>query len=179
MKKKLSSVARSAEADEEYDAAAAAFFALGAYTFADELYQNGRYYREGVGTLLRSIELDTRIGNDDRARRTAAFLRSNIRPVTAADNEPVVRGLGYEWAADAELMTGDETASDTYRSAGEQFERIDRDTELYWGASPEYDSAFLPVKRFLEREGLEYFPDHDIDFSGRIEWKRSVCERIL
>ncbi|OAQ52954.1 hypothetical protein HTG_08990 [Natrinema mahii] len=179
MKQKLSSFARDAEANEEYDVAAAAFFTLGAYTLAGEMYQNGRYYREGIGTLLRSIELDTRCGNADRARRTVAYLQSNIRPLTADGNDPAVRGLGHEWAADSLLMIGDETALTEYRTARESFEGIDFDTQLYWGASPEYDTAFLPMKRFFERHGLEYFDRHDIDFSGRVEWKIAMCDTLL
>ncbi|WP_255191826.1 hypothetical protein [Natronobeatus ordinarius] len=179
MKEGLSSFARNAEANEEFDVAAAAFFALGAYTLADEMYRNGRYYREGIGTLLRSVELDTRCGNADRARRTADYLRSNIGPITADGNDPVVRGLGREWAADSLLMTGDETAITEYQTALKLFHGIDFDTELYWGASPEYDTAFLPMKRFFERHRIDYFSDHDVDFAGRVAWKVATAEKVL
>lgn len=179
MRKFLSAFARDAESDEEYAVAAAAFFALGAYLFADELYRNGRSYREGIGYLLRSIELDARTETVTRAERTAAFLQENTAPVVADGNEPVVRGLGYEWAGDSLLIIGDDAAVTQYQSAIEQFDRLDLDTQLYWGASPEYDTAFLPMKRFFERRGVAYFDRHDIDFAERVDWKLERCDELL
>lgn len=179
MKETLSSFVRDAEVEEEYDTAAAASFALGAYLFASEMYQNGRLYREGVGALLRSIEIDNRVGNNDRAKQTVSFLREHIGPVVDDGTEPVVRGLGQEWLGDSLFIIGDTEAVPAYQSALGEFDHIDFDTQLYWGASSEYDAAFLPMKRFFERRDIEYFDRHDIDFSGRVEWKIAMCDRLL
>lgn len=172
----ISTRAREAEDKGEYASAAAGFFALGAYLLAEESYENTPDYREGIATLLRSIELDDRIQNYSRARRTSAFLRDNIRPMVDDDAAPVIRGLGYEWAGDSQYMIGDEQAAKTeYQKALEQFTQLDFDTQLHWGARPEYDTALLAMLRFFERRDVEYYKKQDKDFTGRIEWKIERC----
>lgn len=175
-KETFSSVAREAEEKGEYASAAAGFFALGAYLLANESYENTPGYREGIATLLRSIELDDRIQNYSRARQTSSFLRDNIRPMVDNDAEPVIRGLGYEWAGDSQYMIGDEQEARTaYQTALEQFTQLDFDTQLHWGARPEYDTALLAILRFFERRDTEYYEKHDLDFTGRLEWKLERC----
>lgn len=118
----LYSRAQAAEDDGEYEDAAAMFFAIGSHQLFAENFENNRYYREGIGHLLRSIELDERIENETRAEWTAAFLRENSHPLLADENEAIVRGLSHEWVGDSFLMCGNSDARAAYRRALEAFE---------------------------------------------------------
>ena len=171
--------ARNAESDGDYGEAAASFFALGMYKLASEMYRNGRSYREGIGDLLRSIELDERIENETRATRTSSIVREHVRPIISEGNAAVVRGLGCEWAGDALLMIGDTDARSQYKRALNLFSPLDFETQLHWGNRPEYDAALLALKRFFDRRGIDYYDAHDIDFAGRIDWKLALCDDLL
>lgn len=171
--------ARNAESDGDYAEAAASFFALGMYRLASSMFRNGRAYREGIGDLLRSIELDERIENETRATRTSSLVREHAQPIVSDGNAAVVRGLGREWAGDALLMIGDADARAEYRRALTLFSPLEFETQLRWGARPEYDAATLALKRFFDRRGIDYYDSHDIDFSGRVDWKLSLCDDLL
>lgn len=171
--------ARNAESDGDYGKAAASFFALGMYRLASAMYRNGRSYREGIGDLLRSIELDDRVGNERRATRTSSIVREYVQPIISDDNTRIVRGLGCEWAGDALLMIGDADARSKYRRARTLFSSLDLETQRHWGNHPEYDGAMLALKRFVGRRGIDYYDSHDVDFAGRADWKCSLCEDLL
>lgn len=171
--------ARNAEAAGDYEEAAASFFALGMYKLAGEMYRNCRSYREGIGDLLRSIELDDRTGNEARATRTADILREHVRPVVSADNRTIVRGLGHEWVADALLMSGAADAPAHYRRAMDLFSCLDLETQRNWSDCTAYETASRALKRFFDRRGIDYYELHDIDFAGRVDWKLTMCERLL
>ena len=171
--------ARSAESNSEYNKAAAGFFAIGSYNMFSEMFENTRHYREGICNLLRSIELDERGGIETRAEWTAEFLRENIYPLLADENEAIVRGLGHEWVGDSFLLCGNPDARGAYRQALEAFETVGFEAQLHMGACPEYDVAFLALRRFFDRHQIEYYARHDIDFAGRVEWKLEMCDELL
>ncbi|MFD1565137.1 hypothetical protein ACFR99_16485 [Haloarchaeobius amylolyticus] len=92
------------------------------------------------------------------------------------DSEPVIRDLSYEWAGDSRCMIGDdEEAKTEYQKALEQFTRIDFNTQLRWGARPEYDTALLAMLQFFERRNLEYYEKQDTEFTGRVECEIERC----
>lgn len=171
--------ARNAESDGDYEKAAASFFALGMYKLAAETYRNCRSAREGLVELLRSIELDDRVGNETRAIRTAELLREHARPVVSEENRTIVRGLGCEWIADALLMSGAADATSHYRRAVDLFSCLDLETQCNWSECTAYKTASLALERFFDRRGIDYYELHDIDFAGRVDWKLTMCERFL
>ena len=175
----ITSAAQEAEASGNLADAATAYFVLGAYKMADEMFQNGRYYREGITDVLRSISIDVRIGNTGRAEQTAAFLKDGNSILIDNRNEAVVRGLGYEWRGDASLMLGGQGAKREYQKSRKCFEELDFETQLHWGAVPEYDTGFIAMKQYLESLNINYYKKHDIDFTGRVRWKIELSKEIL
>ncbi|NGM68528.1 hypothetical protein G6M89_05795 [Natronolimnobius sp. AArcel1] len=167
--------AHTAESDGNYTDAAASFFTLGMYQFATEMYRNTRTYRNGVGNLLRSIELDDRAGNEQRATRTAGFVCDRCRSIISEGHTAIVRGLGCEWLADALVMTDNADARVHYERAANLFARLDFETQLHWGNRSAYKHATRALEQFLERREIEYYDAHAIDFAGRIDWKLTMC----
>ena len=175
----ITSAAQEAEASGNLADAATAYFALGAYKMADEMFQNGRYYREGITDALRSISIDARIGNTGRAKQTAAFLKDGTSVLVDNRNEAVVRGLGYEWRGDAFLMLREQKAKNEYQKSRKYFEELDFETQLLWGAVPEYDTGFIAMNQYFQSLNIDYYVDHDIDFAGRVNWKMEISKEIL
>ncbi|OVE83384.1 hypothetical protein B2G88_13055 [Natronolimnobius baerhuensis] len=175
----LQSRAQTVESDGEFTDAAASFFALGMYRFASEMYRNTRTYRDGVGSLLRSIELDDRAGNEQRATRTAGFVRERCRSIISEGTCAIVRGLGCEWLADALLMTNNADARVHYQRASNLFSRLEFETQLHWGNRSAYETATRALERFFERREIDYYDSHAIDFAGRIDWKLTMCADVL
>lgn len=131
MREHLLNSAYDVESNGEYDEAASILFIAGGYSIFKNNFDN-RYYREGISTLLRSIELDERTENETRAEWTAAFLRKNIHPLLADENEAIVRGLGHEWVGDSFLMCGNSDARAAYRRALEAFETVTSKRNSTW-----------------------------------------------
>lgn len=179
MEDTIHDLALAAERDDEFAAAAEGYVALAAYTIAAADYEVGRSYRQGVAYAVLAMSLDACAGNTSRAGRHATWFGDCIDRIASQADEEVARGLGFEWRGDAALFAGRyEDALVAYDEAHAQFEALSLETQLHWGALPEYDVSVRASERFFADEGVDYFEDHDVDFAGRVRWKRETVRDL-
>lgn len=179
MKPDILGSALEAERAGDFDEAASSYFALGALHLSSSDYTNSASMRKGLAYVLQAISLDVRARKLNRARKNALVLDRWLPELIEQQPDPVVTGLAYEWWGDAHLMLGESDALEHYDEAIAQFEALDFETQLHWGARPEYDTAFGAAEDFLEARDIEYFERHDIAFAERVEWKVDVASELL
>lgn len=161
--------------------AAAKFYAF--YSFRELVesnYRIGSQMRRGLTHMLESISADVRAGNYERAQTHLQLIEPLLKQLHETTDEESVQGLSSEWLGDAHLMVGNyEVATKYYGRALETFHELSLEDRLFWGAEPEFDSAYGAMKKFLADYDIQYSNEYTMEFEDRIRTKIKASKTEL
>jgi hypothetical protein len=134
--------------------------------------------REGTTFLLVAMSCDVRDGNRRRAAGHFEIADPLLDDLARSATDACLEGLAREWRGDARLLANEDGATEQYEAALTAFETVSFEDRMFWGATPAFDNAYGAMKTFLSEYNIEYPGSYTMEFTERVETKRSACEDI-